>query len=166
MIAFLKAAAPYALVAGGLAAAYAIGYQSGSNEVAFEWEQDKLARAHKLIEQEARHRATERLWGNAVTKIIDWHNRAKEGTENEYQGIVAGLESGNNRLRDDLRGCRAELSEASGTTGVDDGASGGGLSEARQRMALRIGADADQVAHQLTACQAYVREALNATNPQ
>lgn len=166
MIAFLKAAAPYALVAGGLAAAYALGYQSGSNAVAYEWEQDKLARAHKLIEQESRHRAIERRWSQSVTELMDWHNRAKEGTENEYQGIVSDLESGNHRLRDDLRGCRTELSNAARSPGSNDGASGAGLSEARQRMALRIGADADQVVHQLTACQAYVRESLNAMKPQ
>lgn len=162
---------PWRILAGGgavlglIASSYWLGHKAGSDAVSFEWEKAKVAHANKIIEQERRHRATERQWAESVTSIIDWHNRAKEGTENEYQGIVSDLESGNHRLRDDLRGCRAELSEASRSTGGDDGGGGGGLSESRQRVALRIGADADQVVHKLRACQSYVREALNATNP-
>lgn len=155
-----------AAVIGVIAAVYGLGYRAGGNAVGLEWERAKVAHANALIAQESRHRNVERQWAESVKGIVEWHGRAKEGTENEYQGIVADLESGNHRLRDDLRGCRAELSETSRPTGSDHGGGGGGLSAARQRVALRIGADADQVVHKLNACQAYVREALNATNPQ
>ena len=146
-------AAGAALVAG----LYLIGYKAGSNSVQVKWEAAKVAHAEAVAAQEAAHRATERKWGDALAQIIDAERASQEASRNELESIIADRESGALRLRSDLRGCRANLPADTQTTGSDHGGNTGGLSEARQGVALRIFRDADDVYHRLTMCREYVR---------
>ena len=147
------AAAGAALVAG----LYSIGYRAGSNAVGYEWEKDKLSRTHSLLAQEARHRATERKWGDALAQIIDAERAAQEASRHELESIIADRESGALVLRDRFRGCQRELSQTAGTTAVDDGASQAGLSPADENFLVQISAEADRLAVRLASCQGYVR---------
>jgi hypothetical protein len=147
------AAAGAALVAG----LYLIGYKAGSNSVQVKWEAAKVAHAEAVAAQEARHRATERKWGDALAQIIDAERAAQEATRHELESIIADRESGALVLRDRFRGCQRELSQTAGTTAVDDGASQAGLSPADERFLVQIAAEADRLAVRLASCQGYVR---------
>lgn len=132
-------------------------YRAGGNSVQVKWEMAKLAHAHALIAQESAHRAQERKWGEATAKLTESLRGAQERLQDEMDTIIADRDAGALRLRNDLRGCRAQLPGDTSTPGGDHGAGGGGLSEARQELALRIGAECDAVVHKLTAAQEYIR---------
>lgn len=132
-------------------------YRSGANTVRLEWEQDKVAQMQAITAQEAAHRAQERKWGEATTLLWASLRDAQEALQDEYEAAIADMQSGTLRLRDDLRGCRAKLPSDSPTTTGDHGTGESGLSAARQSVALRIGAECDQVVNQLTAAQEYIK---------
>jgi hypothetical protein len=146
-------AAGAALVAG----IYAGGYRAGQNSVQVKWEVSKVAHANALLAQEAEHRATERKWGDALTKLIDAERAAQEASRHELESIIADRESGNLQLRDRFRGCQRELSQTAGTPEVDDGASQAGLSPADEGFLVQLAAEADRLAVRLASCQGYVR---------
>ena len=132
-------------------------YRAGGNAVRLDWERDKLAHAQALTAQEAAHRAQERQWGEATARLTESLRGAQERLQDEMDTIIADRDAGTLRLRDDLRGCRAQLSGDTPTPGGDHGAGGGGVSESRQSLALRIGAECDAVVLKLTAAQEYIR---------
>jgi hypothetical protein len=146
----------------GLAAVVAVsvsyytGHKAGSNAVSYQWEQDKLARTQRLLEQEARHRKTERQWGESLAKIIDAERASQEASRNELEAIIADRESGTLVLRDRFRGCEQRLSEATATAGGADGGSEGGLSPADEKFLVRVAQSCDSVIARFTALQRYV----------
>lgn len=80
----------------------------------------------------------------------------KENTDAlaERDGLLADLRAGNVRLRDKFRCPDRRLPAAPGPAAGSDGAEGGGLSVTDAQFLVRLGAEADDVARQLTACQA------------
>jgi hypothetical protein len=147
------AAAVTALLIGTHSAAY----RAGGNSVRLDWERERLVHAQALTAQEAAHRATERKWGEATAKLTESLRGAQERLQNEMETIIADRDAGNLRLRDDLRGCRAQLPGDSPTPSGDHGGGGGGLSEARQGVLIRVGAECDAVVNKLRAAQGYIR---------
>ena len=117
----------------------------------------ELTHARAIAEHEALYRAQERQWGEAITSIAESLRREQEALQDELETVIADRDAGALRLRDDLRGCRAQLSSDTSTTSGDHGAGGGGLSPPRQELALRIGADCDAVVNKLTAAQEYIK---------
>lgn len=141
-----------------IAASVAAGYRAGAHVTAAEWDRDRLAQEQDAAARERQHRATEREWAQSMKLALEWHEAEREKMRDEYENAIAGIESGANRLRNDLRGCRADrLPGDTASTGAPDAAGESGLSKARQRMALRIGADCDAVAVQLNALQLWAR---------
>lgn len=117
----------------------------------------ELTHARAIAEHEALYRAQERKWGEATARLTESLRREQEALQDELETVIADRDAGALRLRDDLRGCRAQLSGDTPTPSGDHGAGKGGLSPARQSLALRIGAECDAVVHKLTAAQEYIR---------
>jgi hypothetical protein len=140
------------------AAIYLAGASAGAGKVQRKWDVEKIAHARALLDQEAAHRAQERRWGEATAKLTESLRGAQEALQDDYENTIADMRSGALRLRNDLRGCRAQLPGDPPTPSGDHGAGGGGLSEARQELALRIGAECDAVVNRLTAAQEYIKE--------
>jgi hypothetical protein len=140
-----------------LATTHGFVHRAGQNSVQIKWEAAKVAHAHALAAQESRHRATERKWGEATALLTESLRGAQERLRDDYETTIADIESGALRLRGDLAGCRARVPTATSPAEGDHGSGDSGLSEARQRVALSIGRDADRVALRLQACQQYIR---------
>jgi hypothetical protein len=132
-------------------------YRAGGNSVRLDWERERLVHAQALTAQEAAHRAQERKWGEATAKLTESLRGAQERLQNEMETIIADRDAGTLRLRDDLRGCRAQLPGDPPTPSGDHGAGGGGLSEARQGVLIRVAAECDAVVNRLRAAQGYIR---------
>lgn len=140
-----------------LTAVYLAGLSVGKSKIQRQWDQDRIAQMQALAAQEAAHRAKERQWGEATTLLWASLRDAQEALRDDYEDTIADIESGALRLRDDLRGCRAQLPSDSLATTGDNAAGESGLSSARQGVALRIGADCDAVVLKLTAAQEYIK---------
>ena len=153
MISAWQAGIAAALVAVSIAA----GYKAGTHVTTAAWDRERLQQAQAAAERERQHRATEREWAQSMRLALEWHEAEREKLRDEYENAIADVESGANRLRNDLRGCRADrVPGDTASPGVSDEAGEPGLSKARQRVALRIGADCDAVAVQLNALQRWV----------
>lgn len=140
-----------------IAASVAAGYRAGTHVTTAEWDRERLAQAQAAAARERAHRATEREWAESMKLALEWEASAQEKLRNDYENAIADIESGALRMRSDLRGCRADrVPGDSASTGSLDAAGDTGLSEARQRVALRIGADCDAVAVRLNALQRWV----------
>lgn len=134
------------------------GYKAGTHVTTAAWDRDRLAQAEAAAARERAHRATEREWAESMKLALEWEASAQEKLRNDYENAIADIESNASRLRSDLRGCRADrLPGDSASTGAPDAAGDTGLSPARQRVALRIGADCDAVAVRLNALQLWAR---------
>lgn len=140
-----------------LTAVYLAGLSAGKSKVQRQWDQDRMTQLSNLAAQEAAQRAKEREWGEATTLLWASLRDAQEALRNDYEITIADMQSGALRLRDDIRGCRAQLPDDTITTTGDNAAGESGLSAARQGVALRIGADCDAVVLKLTAAQEYIR---------
>jgi hypothetical protein len=146
-----------AVVAVLLIGTHSAAYRAGGNSVRLDWERERLVHAQALTAQEAAHRATERKWGEATAKLTESLRGAQERLQDEMDTIIADRDAGALRLRNDLRGCRAQLPGDPPTPSGDHGAGGGGLSEARQGVLIRVGAECDAVVNRLRAAQGYIR---------
>lgn len=146
-------------------AALAAGYKAGTHVTTAAWDRERLQQAQAAAERERQHRATEREWAQSMKLALEWHEAEREKLRDEYENAIANVESGANRLRNDLRGCRADrLPGDSAPPSAPDAAGESGLSKARQRMALRIGADCNAVAADLNALQRWVDDILSKQN--
>ena len=143
-----------ALAVGGFA-----GHRAGKNSVLADWNADKARHSAAMTKLEREHRQREAMLNERAQKVEDALTAAQAATLEELDTSLAGLRADNLRLRQRFRACSA-VPETTGTTSGDDGTRESGLSDADQELALRIGADADRVAHKLAACQAYVRAIL------
>lgn len=149
--------ATVAATAALLSFAYWLGHSNGKTEVMLKWDRDRLAQAQAAAARERAHRATEREWAESMKLALEWEASAQEKLRNDYENAIADIESNTNRLRSDLRGCRADrVPGDTASPGAPDDASKRGLSAARQRVALRIGSDCDAVAVRLNALQLWV----------
>jgi hypothetical protein len=140
-----------------LTAVYLAGLSAGKSKIQRQWDRERIAQMQALASQEAAHRAKEKEWGEATTLLWASLRDAQEALQDDYEAAIADMQSGNLRLRNDLRGCRAQLPSDSLAATGDNAAGESGLSTARQGVALRIGADCDAVALRLTAAQEYIK---------
>lgn len=150
---------PLAAIAGLLTAVvwlYAHAYNKGQANVEAKWESERKERLFAIAEQDAIDRAKEREWASELQFAQDQLAQATQDTQAELDTAIADIRTDNLRLRDRFRSCSRDLSKASESTSGNDETSQGGLSPEDEKLALRIGAEADQVVHQLTACQRYV----------
>lgn len=149
--------ATVAATAALLSFTYWLGNSNGKTAVMLEWEADKTRRLEQLNAQIQRNRELERFVADSTRYIIENLSKGNEENERKLQKTLDDMRAGNLRLRNDLRGCQSELSDTTRATGDDHGGDRGGLSEARQRVALRIGADANKFVLKSKACREYGR---------
>jgi len=140
-----------------IAVSFLVGRTVGVGTVQSEWDTERIAAVEAMNRAEKETRQVEQEWGRSTIATVDLLNERLEETRNELETSIAFAESGAARLRDDLSGCKRQLSAAAASVPADDEAREAGLSAARQRVALQIGADADKVVALLESCQNYVR---------
>jgi hypothetical protein len=132
-------------------------YSAGQADIQAKWDTEKAAQATQYNALVAENVAKERVWQSELQTAQDALSAATENTRADLDSTLADVRADNLRLRNRFRACQTRVSSAAGTTGGDDAAGQGGLSREDEELALRIGADADQVAHKLAACQAYIQ---------
>lgn len=105
------------------------------------------AHAAEVATLESRWRAD---YDSAVARLT------KENTDAiaERDGLIADLRDGTVRLRDKFRCQDRRVADPAGTAAGSDGSEGGGLSLEDASFLIRESNRADDVARQLTACQA------------
>lgn len=134
----------------------ACSYSKGKATVQAEWELAKAAQAQELANIRAENRVKERGWADEMQKTQDALAAATFNTQFQLNAALADVQSDNLKLRERFRACN-RVSPDTKASGGNHEASQGGLSGADQEFLLRIGAEADQVVHQLTSCQSYIR---------
>lgn len=109
---------------------------------------------HRL---EAAARATERKRVDDMAALDA--RLTKENTDAllAKDGLIADLRAGALRVRNDRKCPASGSAQAGASTGSGHGAEGVYLPPEAQERVLRIGAEADDVVRQLTACQAVIR---------
>lgn len=145
-----------------LVASHAIVYDAGKTAERNTWldkESAELASANSAIEsleseiKEAHWAAEERLGA-----IAEQYEKEKQSEIEKRDRRIAELRTANFRLRDP-GSKNTNGHQADGVTGSPskcDGQEGGQLSNEASEFLLRITGEADEVVHQLTACQAVV----------
>lgn len=139
--------------------AHVAGYVRGRDDVQAQWDAASAAAAEQLAATEAEYRAREQQLQRDTQGISDDLHAQLDQTRTDYILAVDAVRADRNRLRQQFRGCSADLPGTTGiadTAGGDDDTGAGGLSETDVRVALRLAADANRVAAKLAACQAYV----------
>lgn len=130
------------------------GYRAGVSSVTVEWQEDRLRAASQIQAIVGEFRERERRLNDEVQSAEDRLAEAAADTRRALDAALDGIDTG--RLRERFRSCPSGVPETTAPTEGDDGAGERGLSAADQRFLIRIGAEADQVASRLEACQAYV----------
>ena len=137
------------------------GDRSGRAAIQAQWDAATAMQQQALAEAESEYRQREQALQQANQELSDDLHRQLADTEARYNADLATASADVGRLRQQFRGCAADLSRANavaGTAGGNDDTDQTGLSAADVRVALRLAADADAAVHRLTACQAYARQ--------
>jgi len=152
-----------AAVAAILAAAlYFAGHRDGADGVRKEWADQRRADIDQALIQSAAYRTRERELTDQLIEAQNALDSAIKQGNADRDSAIADLHADNLRLRERFRGCgTGGVPENSAPDGSDDGAGAGGLSVADQEFLLRVAAEADAVAHRLTACQHYIKSITN-----
>lgn len=152
--------APVAIIGATLVVVWAVwswGVSTGRAQVQAQWEIERAANAITVAALERRYREQEKKWADENQQLSDQLHEAMGGTVAELEATLADVRGDNLRLREQFRGCQSRVPDSPAPAGSDDGASQGGLSYADEEFLIRIAAQADGLAHQLTACQQYVQ---------
>ena len=112
----------------------------------------------KALQEQARK--DEQTHAAALAAVSTDYERKLSDANKQRAADVAAIRAGTLRLRDPnptgLRACGGLAAQVGAGTGRRDGPEGGELSEAAAGFLLEFASDADDVARQLTACQAVV----------
>lgn len=124
-------------------------------------ENEKLRKANdKIIELEEGNRKAEQAHAAALAGVSTDYERKLSDAKKQRADDAAAVRSGNLRLRDPgttgLRACGSIGIEIGSGTGERNGTQGSELSAEATGFLLDLAADADDVARQLSACQAVV----------
>lgn len=164
---WVKFVAAVLLVIAVLAAIYAYGQQQfGLGETAeraawLKRENTALAAANariKTLEEEAR--AKEHAHADAIAAISAQYQKDLSHEKATKDSVIADLRSGVRRLRIELASPHAtggsDGSQVGASAGRCDGSAYGELSGPASEFLVGLASEADEVVHQLTACQAMV----------
>lgn len=102
----------------------------------------------------------ERAQAGAIAAVADHLTQENAHALARRDATIADLRSGALRVRVGAIHC-PRVPEAATSAGVGDAASAGELSDATARSVLDLGAEADQTAQRLTACQAILKAERN-----
>ena len=112
----------------------------------------------KALQEQARK--DEQTHAAALAAVSTDYERKLSDANKQRAADVAAIRAGTIRLRDPnptgLRACGGLAAQVGAGAGRRDGPEGGELSEAAAGFLLEFASDADDVARQLTACQAVV----------
>lgn len=154
------------LVAAGAALALVVnvatfyaGKRAGETRIQAQWNEAVRVQAEARAQQQAEHRDAERRWEEQLRETTDELHAKLVDLEAQASNTIDDLRAGNLRLQERFRACTATAAvpDAAGATSRNDAPDAGGLSESDALFLVRLAATADQVARQLSACQAYVR---------
>lgn len=125
-------------------------------------ELSKLREGHALAlaDAEGNARAKEHAAQQAIADIDREHTERAAHAKQQADAVIADLRAGTRRLRFQCPAPTAAGAGMPGTTasaGVGDAAAAGGLQPEDAGFLVREAERADQIAHQLQACQAIVR---------
>lgn len=132
-------------------------YDAGRTSVQTRWDRATAQAAENAKRLAGEYRLKERGWAGELQQAQDTLFAAQQATTSEVDRALTDVRADNLRLRERFRACERRVSTDTAASGSDDAAGEGGLSEQDQEFLVRIAGEADHLAHQLTACQAYVR---------
>lgn len=127
----------------------------GAQGVQARWDAEKAANQLIVDKAIADKKATEARQGDLIAKATDQLNMENANAQADLRRTIADLRRGQLRLRDRFT-CKGTVPGAPASAEGSDAAGQGGFSVETQESILRIGADADAIAHRLTACQAII----------
>lgn len=145
-----------------VAVAFAGVFWLDANQLRTEIAQRDAAAADATLRAERASRAKERSAGTDLAKVDTTLHQENTHAQADVAAVGAARDAGDLRLRDGLRcpAATAGVPDPAPAAGGGDAAEAGGLSRADEDLLVRLAADADTVARQLTACQATVRAYL------
>lgn len=125
-------------------------------------ENQELAQANaQILKLETDARSAERRQALDQASISTQYQKELDNAKRKTNDLVARLHAGTIRLRDPnyavVQACGGAAGQAPSGTSGRDGAQGGELSEPASEFLLNLTGDADQVATQLAACQAIIK---------
>lgn len=126
----------------------------GEDRVQAEWDKAEAGYAAAAAAHAAHVQTIEARWRSDFDAAVARLNKENTDAIAERDGLLADLRAGNLRLRDKFRCPSGGVSGTAGSAAGGDGPEGGVLSVEDQTFLVRLGAEADDVARQLTACQA------------
>lgn len=152
-------AAGSALALAVLTGAYVAGKRAGETQVMALWSEAAKGHAEATARLHADHRDAEQRWSEQLRATTDELHAQILATEQAAADTIDDLRNGTIQLQERFRACSAaaRVPDAASPARSDDAPDAGGLSDADAQFLVRLSATADQVARQLTACQAYVR---------
>lgn len=146
-----------AAIGGAAWVGYDWSYSRGAAAVQADWAAEKAAQAEATQRLEAAYRAKEQQWAGKVTFWSKAYEDVKQARKAELDSTLADLQSDNLRLRDRFKACaKRRVPSATTAPGDDHGGEEGGLSRQDEEFLIRIAAEANDVADQLSACQRYI----------
>lgn len=142
-----------------VAAAFAGVFWLDADQLRTEIADRNAAAADATLRAERASRAKERSAGADLAKVDTTLHQENTDAQADVAAVGAARDAGELRLRDGLRcpAAAARVPDPAPAAGSGDAAEAGGLSRADEEVLVRLAADADTVARQLTACQATVR---------
>lgn len=128
----------------------------GEDRVQAAWDKAEAGHRAAAADHAAEVRTIEARWRADFDAAVS--RLTKENTDAlvERDGLIADLRAGNVRLRDKFRCPDRRVPDVAGPPGGSDGSEGGYLSIEDQTLLVRLGAEADAITRQLTACQAII----------
>lgn len=125
----------------------------GEDRVQARWDAAEARHTAAAAVRAAEVRTIEARWRSDFDAAVARLTKENTDALAERDRLLADLRAGNVRLRDKFRCPDRRLPGATGPAAGSDGAEGGVLSVEDQEFLVRLGAEADDVARQLTACQ-------------
>lgn len=155
---------PYAAVVACVLAAYMVAYQQGARHTTEHYQRVMAqqdadnAKATALAISNARKEEQASAASQALiaNRLLDDANNEITSRDN----TIAGLRAGTVRVRERFtcgRAAAAGVPQTSASTSSSDAGAQGGLQREDAEFFVRLASEADQVVHQLSACQAVVR---------
>jgi prophage endopeptidase len=129
----------------------------GEDRIQAQWDEAEAGHRAAAAVHAAEVAATESRWRADFDAAVSRLTQENADALVERDGLIADLRAGTARLRDKFRCPSGGVPGSAGAGPGTDDAADAYLSESDQEFLVRIGAEADDVVRQLTACQATLR---------
>ena len=154
VLSLLRRFGPYALAVAVVLGALYGAYRHGVRVTEDRWSRRYVETENALLE---RIRATEAATAARIAELDQRHYQELQRVRTEADHTIADIRAGALRLRHRFTCPAGPVPAAPDAPGVGDGTEAGGLRREDAEFLVRIAAEADAVAVQLSACQDFAR---------